>query len=184
MTKRTIYAGLLASIMLAPAWAQGDSAGADAAVAEAAAETADAAASAADEIDREPVDCIVASRIRQTKIIDNRTIVFYMTGGRAYVNELAINCPRLAREKRFSYDLRTSQLCSTDYITVLEYWGSTLREGPSCGLGQFHPITAEEAELLGAEPDEMLERAGAVEETVESAGEAVPAESEQAPPSD
>jgi hypothetical protein len=85
------------------------------------------------------------------------------------------------QEKRFSYDLRTNRLCSTDYITVLEYWGSTLREGPSCGLGQFHPITEEEAQFLDVDPEEMLEHAGAVEETVESAGEAVPSPSDSPP---
>jgi hypothetical protein len=175
MTRRTLYVGLLAGLLTAPVWAQSDTADADND------ERTDAAERAAADIDREPVDCISANRIRRTEIIDDRTIVFHMGGGQVYVNELAIACPRLVREKRFSYDLRTNRLCSTDYITVLEYWGSTLREGPSCGLGQFHPITEEEAEFLDVDPEEMLEHAGAVEETVESAGEAVPSPSDSPP---
>ncbi len=128
---------------------------------------------AIDEIDREPVRCITASRIDRTEIVDERTVVFYMRGNQIYRNQLTQNCPRLLREKRFSYEVRTSQLCNVDFITVLEYWGSSLRPGPSCGLGMFYPITKEEAELLNADPNETLEAAGAVQETVESSGEAV-----------
>jgi len=181
MTKTTIYVGLLAALLTAPAWAQSDTADTDTAGDSTEATDGDGAAALAETIDREPVDCVTANRIRRTEVIDERTIVFYMGGGRVYRNRLAIDCPRLVREKRFSYDLYTNRLCSTDYITVLEYWGSTLREGPSCGLGQFYPITEEEAEFLSAEPEEMMEHADRVEETVESAGEAVPAGREPAP---
>ena len=173
-TMRTTIIILLGMLLTTPAWAQN---GAE----EAAGETADDAASAATEIDREPVKCLTANRIRQTRVIDARTIVFDLGGGRLYRNQLSVNCPRLVQEKRFSYDLHTNRLCDTDFITVLEYWGSRLQEGPSCGLGLFYPITREEAELLDADPEEMLENAGAVEETVESSGEAVRAEEPAAP---
>ena len=126
-----------------------------------------------DDIDREPVRCITANRIARTEIINDRTIVFYMRGRDVYVNELSQRCPRLVQEKRISYDVRGNRLCSTDYISVLEYWGSSIRKGAGCGLGMFNPITQEEAELLDADPEEMLEAAGAVTETVESTGEAV-----------
>ena len=137
-------------------------------------ETAAGKAAAAEEIDREPVRCISIPRIDRTEIIDARTVLFYMRGGRdIYRNQLTHDCPRLVREKRFSYNVRTSQLCNVDYISVLEWWGGSLRQGAPCGLGMFYPITEEEAELLNADPDEMLEAAGAVKETVESSGEAV-----------
>jgi len=133
----------------------------------------DDGSAAIEEIDREPIRCITASRIDRTKIIDERTVVFYMRGNQIYRNQLTQDCPRLLREKRFSYEMRTSQLCNVDFITVLEYWGASLRPGPACGLGMFYPITKEEAELLNADPNETLEAAGAVQETVESSGEAV-----------
>jgi len=140
---------------------------------------ADDGSAAIEEIDREPVRCITASRIDRTKIIDARTVVFYMRGGnQIYRNQLTQDCPRLLREKRFSYEVRTSQLCNVDFITVLEYWGASLRPGPACGLGMFYPITKEEAELLSDDPNETLEAAGAVQETVESSGEAVIPDSE------
>jgi hypothetical protein len=157
---RTLIASVLTSVIVSlcalPAAAQG----------------ADSAS--ADDIDREPVNCIIASRIDRTEVIDKRTVLFYMRGGDIYRNQLSYDCPRLVTENRFSYTLRTSQLCSVDAITVLEYWGSELRPGIACGLGEFYPITAEEAEFLDADPDEQLAAAQAVTETKEEA--AAPAE--------
>jgi hypothetical protein len=140
---------------------------------------------AADDFDREPTDCITASRIDHTAIIDERTIVFYMRGGDIYRNRLSYNCPQLLRDKTFSYDLATSQLCDVDVVTVIEHLGSTLREGVSCGLGPFYPITQEEAEFLRLTPDEQLNAAEAdqavdgdtSEAGGEAAAEAAPAES-------
>jgi hypothetical protein len=102
--------------------------------------------------DREPVRCIIPSRIDRTE-----------------VNRLTNACRSLAREKRFSYDVRTNRLCSVDSITVLEWWGTGLSRGMSCGLGEFYPITEEEAELLDADPAEMREAQDAIEETSGSA---------------
>lgn len=157
---------LLCFLASASAFAQSETAQTDG-------ETAAGGAAAIEEFDREPVRCILANRIDRTEVIDERTVLFYMRGRDIYRNQLTQNCPRLVREKRFSYDVRTNQLCNVDFITVLEYWGTSLRPGPSCGLGMFYPITREEAELLDADSDEMLEAAGAVQETVESSGEAV-----------
>lgn len=157
--KQTILA-LTGALLALPVLAQSDG-------------EAEGSAAAIDVFDREPVKCIATNRIDRTEIIDERTVVFHMYGRSSYVTELSIACPRLVQTKRFSYDIRTSRLCNTDFISVLEYWGTTLREGPSCGLGMFYPITKEEAERLDADPDEMLEAADAVKETVESTGEAV-----------
>jgi hypothetical protein len=122
--------------------------------------------------DREPVRCIIPSRIDRTEVIDEQTVVFHMRGRDAYINRLPNACRSLAREKRFSYDLRTNRLCSVDSITVLEWWGSGLNRGMSCGLGEFYPITEEEAELLDIDPGEMREAQDAFEETSENAEDA------------
>ena len=159
---RLVIASLLGLLFVLPAWAQ-DGEQAD--------EVAEDAAGAIDDFDREPVNCIMPTRIDRTEIIDERTILFYMRGGDIYRNRLAYDCPRLVRERRFSYDVRTNRLCNVDSITVLEYWGTSLRQGMACGLGQFYPITEEEAEMLDIEPDEMFENATAIEETAEPSGE-------------
>ena len=116
-------------------------------------------------LDREPVRCIAPSRIDRTEVIDERTVIFHMRGSDTYLNRLSYACPRLVREKRFSYDIRTNRLCNVDVIYVLEWWGRSLRRGPGCGLGMFYPITEEEAELLDIDPSEMREAEAVIEET-------------------
>ncbi len=160
---RTTLAALLGLLLTSPAWAQ------DGSEPVAAADSAESY----EEIDREPVKCISPSRIDRTEVIDARTVLFYMRGRDIYRNQLSRDCPQLVREKRFSYELSTNRLCDVDVITVLEYWGTQLRKGVSCGLGMFYPITEDEAELLDIDPNELQENASAVEETVESSGEAV-----------
>jgi len=103
-------------------------------------------------IDRTGRRCVNVHRIRSTDVIDERTILFRMRGGEVLANYLSHDCPSLAREERFSYEVRTSQLCNVDFITVIQGFGSSLRRGVSCGLGFFYPITAEEAEFLALEP--------------------------------
>jgi hypothetical protein len=81
--------------------------------------------------------CITTNQIRQTKVHDDYTIDFEMTGGRIYRNTLPIRCGSLGFEERFAYETSVGRLCSTDTITVLQADG---RRGATCGLGQFVPI--------------------------------------------
>lgn len=100
-----------------------------------------------DGFDRTPQDCIVASRIDRTEVIDDNTIIFHMRSrGQAYANYLPQTCPNLGREQRFTYQRRTSQLCDDTTITVLELTG--FGPGFTCRLGQFHPVTAAEVEEI------------------------------------
>ena len=99
-------------------------------------------------LDRTPQDCISTYRIRDTAVIDGKTIVFYLRGGSTYANILDRECPGLAKEKRFMHETRGTQLCSIDHVTVLEQWGASLQRGFTCQLGQFLPISKEEAAEL------------------------------------
>jgi len=85
----------------------------------------------------EPVNCIQTSRIRSTKVHNDETIDFEMSGGPTYRNTLPGRCPSLGFEERFAYQTSTGQLCSSDIITVLYSDGN---RGAGCGLGQFLPI--------------------------------------------
>ena len=154
---RLTLAVLLGFFVAVPAFAQDGEAAAEETIGE------------IEAFDREPVRCIIPSRIDRTEVIDEQTVVFHMRGRDAYVNRLPNACRSLAREKRFSYDLRTNRLCSVDSITVLEWWGTGLNRGMSCGLGEFYPITEEEAELLDVDPAEMLEDEALIQETSETA---------------
>jgi hypothetical protein len=83
--------------------------------------------------------CIPLQSIRETRVRDDRTIDFYMRGGKVYRNVLPGKCPQLGFEERFAYQTSLNQLCSTDIITVLTMPNAT--RGASCGLGQFQPVT-------------------------------------------
>jgi hypothetical protein len=91
----------------------------------------------------EPVSCILSSQIRNTQVHDDRTIDFELLGGKLYRNTLPYACPRIGFERAFTYETRTSQLCSSDIVYVLEGVGGDLRRGAGCGLGPFVPVELE-----------------------------------------
>lgn len=99
----------------------------------------------------EPVRCVSLSRIDRTEVIDDRTIAFYMRGSDIYLNRLRRTCTNLEREGRFSYRTATSQLCSSDFISVLEDFGLGLSRGATCSLDFFVPSHEEEIALLKEE---------------------------------
>jgi hypothetical protein len=86
-----------------------------------------------------PLSCVPIRQIRETRVHGDKVIDFHMAGGRVYRNELPYECSGLGFEERFSYKTSLSQLCSTDIITVLR--SPATIQGPSCGLGQFQPVT-------------------------------------------
>jgi hypothetical protein len=99
-------------------------------------------------VDDNAVRCIRTRSIKQTKIVDDLSIIFYMTRRKAFHNILPRKCNGLAREGRFSYHSSTGQLCDLDSIRILYGGAFGLEEGISCGLGLFHPISKEDAEAL------------------------------------
>jgi hypothetical protein len=111
------------------------------------------AAARAEDLDRSPHDCVVVSNIRQTVVLDDQTILFYMRGGKkdVYRNYLTHECPNLGREGRFAYEVRMNQICNIDLITVIQQFGPQLGPGFTCRLGDFYPMTYEEAEILRKE---------------------------------
>jgi hypothetical protein len=139
-----------------------------------------------DSLDRTPQDCVTTGRIRETDVIDDRTIVFWMRGGQVFSNILERACPGLGRHKRFMHETRGGRLCEIDTITVLEQWAGSISRGFTCGLGQFHPITALEAEDLVLGPDAAASRSDVEVKEVELPPEdRAPAdETQEQPPDD
>lgn len=81
--------------------------------------------------------CIPSYEIRDTRVLDSRTILFRVHTSDYYVNRLPHECPELMIERRFAYKLRgTNDLCDVDTITVLD----STRTGPSCLLGKFEGL--------------------------------------------
>ncbi len=84
--------------------------------------------------------CVELNRIREARVVDDRTIDFYLSGRQVLRNTLPNACPQLGFEKAFTYSTSLSQLCSVDIITVVIQGGGP-RTGASCGLGAFVPYT-------------------------------------------
>ena len=99
-------------------------------------------------LDRTPERCINTNGLRSTRIVDDKTVLFYMRGGAIYQNLLADECRNLKRSGQFAYELRSSRLCSSDLITVLERFGPSLRRGITCRIDEFIPISKLEADAL------------------------------------
>jgi hypothetical protein len=108
-----------------------------------------------DYLDRTPTTCISLSLLRDTEVLDDGTILFYMRGRNVYVNVLDRPCIGLESAGRFSTQTRTNRLCSVDMLQVFRQLGSSVMPGAFCRLGEFYPITRAEAELLELEPDEL-----------------------------
>jgi|HubBroStandDraft_1064217.scaffolds.fasta_scaffold00026_7 hypothetical protein len=80
--------------------------------------------------------CLQIVRIGQTKILDDRTILFKMRDGQVWKNTLPFPCVGLKVENGFSYESRTDDICSNlQSIRVL-------RQGSVCLLGAFTPFDA------------------------------------------
>jgi hypothetical protein len=164
-----------AALSVAPDAAAQDSPGGSAADSRAPGDSAAAAGDApaanpaardakANSFDRTPTSCVTLSNIKQTVVVDDSTILFYMRGGSkpTYRTSLPHECPNLAREGRFRYTTPMNRLCDSDLITVLEQFGVGLRDGFTCRLGLFYPIPYEEAELLRKEHDKPGSARGGV----------------------
>ncbi|MDA9050158.1 DUF6491 family protein [Pseudomonadales bacterium] len=95
--------------------------------------------------------CVSLMRVDRTDVVDDENILFYMKGGEVYVNRLPRRCLGLNSRQAFMYRASAGQLCDVDIISVLESLGSGFAQGPSCGLGSFHPITEEAARELKAQ---------------------------------
>ncbi len=87
-----------------------------------------------------PANCVSLSQIRESRVVDDSTIDFYLRGGQVLRNTLPNSCPQLGFERAFTYSTSLSQLCSVDIITVIIQGGGP-RTGASCGLGKFVPYT-------------------------------------------
>lgn len=118
-------------------------------------ETVAAAEANADYLDRTPVRCVTLPRVRDTEVIDDRTILFSLRGGDHYLNVMDQTCFGLESSRRFILESRTSRLCSSDLIQPFRQFGSTIAPGIFCRIGEFHPLTQAEADMLEMDADEL-----------------------------
>ncbi len=101
--------------------------------------------SLADEVNVEGArKCIGTRAVKRTEVVDDQIVLFFTRGKTVYVNVLPRECKGLSRDRRFSYSTSFGRLCKLDRIRILRDSGAGLREGRSCRLGSFHPITKED----------------------------------------
>ena len=142
--------GVIALGASAPSFAQGGEGG-EGGAAPPAGDAATADDAGVGQPGNDPTRCISTTRLDRTEVVDDETVLFFMRGGDIYRNRLSRTCPGLEREKRFTYRVYGNQLCSVDTITVLESRAFGLTDGFTCALGNFQPISANEAERLTGE---------------------------------
>lgn len=98
--------------------------------------------------------CISTRTLRNTQIVDDMNILFFVTGKKIFRNILPKQCNGLARNGRFSYTTLSGSLCSFDSIRVLD--GSGM-QGRSCRLGSFYPIAEVDIAALYGEQNRPME---------------------------
>jgi hypothetical protein len=94
--------------------------------------------------------CLDLVRIEQTEVIDNKHIIFHVSGqgDPMYLNTLPHECVGLTKTDPLLYKTSLSELCDLDMITVLHQQGAGFMRGASCGLGKFEPVTKEQVQML------------------------------------
>jgi hypothetical protein len=78
--------------------------------------------------------CLQTSQIDHTDIVNDSAIVFFMKGGKAYMNTMRIPCPSLKMDDGFAYMNDVPEICSASQTIRV------LRSGNFCELGQFTPF--------------------------------------------
>lgn len=97
----------------------------------------------------EPVmkDCLSTTQLKNTTVLDDKTILFELRDRSVWKNTLDYGCPSLNFYQAFSYETFGARLCDMDYIKVFENG----RTGASCGLGKFERQEGSMRELTQAD---------------------------------
>lgn len=107
---------------------------------------------AQDEPAREPQACIYPEKITRTTVLDDRNVLFFVRGGKFYLNTLPAHCPALRAEDRFTYGTTPlNGLCAGHLIGVITDLGfgpGNETIGATCKLGAFMPISQDQAQDL------------------------------------
>jgi hypothetical protein len=78
--------------------------------------------------------CLATAQIDHTEIVSDTAILFFMKGGKTWVNTMSIPCSSLKMEDGFAYINDVPEICSNSQTIRV------LRSGGFCELGQFAPF--------------------------------------------
>lgn len=85
--------------------------------------------------------CISISQIKRTRVVDDQTVLFYLSGGRVKKVSLAFRCSSLKFHNSFSYRSYTGRLCA-------RVDGIIARSGAHCPIADISAISKDEAKQL------------------------------------
>lgn len=94
--------------------------------------------------------CLSTFRYDSVEVLDDRHLLFKSPqGDKSWLNTLRQRCPGLRPDDTLYFELRDNRVCSLDMVSVVDraffFWE---RMGPTCGLGEFHELTAPQAQLI------------------------------------
>ncbi|MFH1673539.1 MAG: hypothetical protein ABIF87_08985, partial [Pseudomonadota bacterium] len=78
--------------------------------------------------------CLDVIQIKETRILDDQTILFETLGGAIYISRLPARCTGLWIAGGFSYKTTIRKLCKQEIIQVVGPGGGL---GSKCGMGEF-----------------------------------------------
>jgi len=79
--------------------------------------------------------CLQAYRVRNTTVVDSRTILFHMVDGSVYRNDLKNACPEL-RFHGFAYNLHDEDALCDNAVPI-----QVVMSNEICALGKFSLVT-------------------------------------------
>lgn len=98
--------------------------------------------------------CIQVRSIRDSRVLDDRHVVFELSGKRYYLVQFQRSCHQLRRNSSIAYEPRGSQLCRLDDIhAIIDFRVGGI--GPPCPIPGFYEVSVEQVTLL----DETLKAA-------------------------
>lgn len=92
--------------------------------------------------------CIYQPNIDHTKILDDRTILFFMRTRVTYQNTLPETCYSLYAEKRFTYGSASMHRLCAGNLVLTDLTPGAVSRGNLCKLGLFVPVGADEVDEL------------------------------------
>ncbi len=106
------------------------------------------AQSDATEAEPETRKCIPTRFVRRTRIVDDRSVLIYLSSRRVYLNVLRDSCSGLKQVGTFSYNSSDGLMCEGDGISSISgAWGE-VRPIPTCWLGIHTKISKERADAI------------------------------------
>ncbi len=96
-------------------------------------------------------ECIKINRIDQTRIVDEKTVLFYYSKNEIYKSILPNACVGMQLDDTSTHKSSTNNLCAVDYIIPMMRIGSSYVPRGGCGLGKFERIDKAAADKLIAD---------------------------------